>query len=313
MQNGAAAARTGDDDLVRTYLREIGRYPLLDREDEQRLGRSIDEGRKAAARLDRAGGDLAPEELERLTAAVEAGESAAEAFVNANLRLVVSIARRYQSSGLALLDLIQEGNLGLIHAVEKFDFRRGLKFSTYATWWIRQAVTRAIANSARTIRLPVHAGEAVAKVQKAQALLEAQLGRTPSLCELARELSMSAAKVSQALMLMPQPLSLSDPCGDDGEGELGDVVEHKGPSPLDEVIAAALPVQVRELLELLEERERSVVCLRYGLDCGQPRTLREVSEIYGMTPEGIRSIEKRALTKLKLRSGCTAAADFLAS
>ena len=298
---------------MRTYLREIGRYPLLDREGEQRLARVIEEGRRAASRLDQAGEDLPGDDRERLASAVEAGDRALEAFINANLRLVVSIARRYQSSGLALLDLIQEGNLGLIHAVEKFDFRRGLKFSTYATWWIRQAVTRAIANGARTIRLPVHAGESVAKVQKAQALLEAKLGRPPTIRELSGELSMSPEKVSQALLLGPHPLSLSEPCGDDGEGELGDVVEHRGPSPLDEIIAASLPVQVRELLEALEERERNVVCLRYGLDCGRPRTLREVSEVYGLTPEGIRSIEKRALTKLKLRTGSAAAADFVAS
>jgi RNA polymerase sigma factor (sigma-70 family) len=307
------AARSGEDELVRTYLREIGRYPLLDKEGEQRLARVIEEGRRAATRLVQAGENLPGEDRERLASAVEAGDRAMETFINANLRLVVSIARRYQSSGLALLDLIQEGNLGLIHAVEKFDFRRGLKFSTYATWWIRQAVTRALANCARTIRLPVHTGEAVSRVQKAQSVLEAQLGRTPTICELAGEVSMSADKVSQALLLLPQPLSLSEPCGEDGEGELGDVVQHRGPSPLDEIIAAALPVLIRELLDLLEERERRVVCLRYGLDCGQPRTLREVSEIYGMTPEGIRSIEKRALTKLRLRSGSTGAADFLAS
>ena len=312
MQNGSTT-RTAEDDLVRTYLQEIGRYPLLDKDGEQRLGRAIEEGRRAAARLQRAGEDMPEGEREQLNAAVEAGDQATETFINANLRLVVSIARRYQGSGVALLDLIQEGNLGLIHAVEKFDFGRGLKFSTYATWWIRQAVTRAIANCARTIRLPVHTGEAVARVQKAQSLLEAQLGRPPTICELAGEVSMTTDKVSQALLLLPHPLSLSEPCGDDGEGELGDVVQHRGPSPVDEIIASALPVQIRQLLEFLEERERTVVCLRYGLDCGQPRTLREVSEIYGMTPEGIRSIEKRALTKLKLRSGSTAAADFLAS
>ncbi len=304
----------GEADLVRAYLGEIGNHRLLTKEDEQSLGETIEAGKHASARLEAA--EAARERLEptvrnELLSVEAAGRRAKERFVEANLRLVVSIAKRYQNAGLSLLDLVQEGNLGLMHAVQKFDCRRGLRFSTYATWWIRQAISRAIANSARTIRLPVHTGETVIKVRRTQGALETALGRPPTLSELATELSMSFEKVTEALRLFAQPISISEPLGD-GEAELGEVIEDGGPSPLEEVIAASLPVQVAELLQGLDDRERRVICLRYGFDCGSPRTLKNVADIEGLTPEGVRHIEKRALTKLRLKTLDSRVADFLA-
>ena len=308
----------GDADLLRLYLNEIGKHDLLTREDEQRLGRVIDAGRRAARSLSGKGktsGGRTEEEETTLREQVAAGERAAKAFVEANLRLVVSIAKRYQSSGLPLLDLVQEGNMGLIHALEKFDFSRGFKFSTYATWWIRQAITRAIANTGRTIRLPVHAGETVARVQRAKGQLESELGRTPRVEELAAECDLNCERVTEALRLAPHPASIFEPLASDGDGEitLADVVQDPDAVlPIDQIIAASLPTHVAQLLATLSEHERRVVSLRYGFDRGQARTLSEVGKACGLSAEGVRQVERRALAKLRLRTSSKAFADMLA-
>jgi RNA polymerase sigma factor (sigma-70 family) len=307
-----AGGAPSEGEVLRLYLNEIGRHALLSRADEQRLGAAIEAGREAAAALVR---DEAVSEEERagLRSLAAEGERATETFVAANLRLVVSIAKRYQASGLPLLDLVQEGNLGLMHAVEKFDFRRGFKFSTYATWWIRQAITRGIANTGRAIRLPVHAGETVSRVQKAQAGLEADLGRLPTRAELSSETGLCPSKVDEALLQACHPLSLFDPLTTEGEGVLGDVIEDPdATAAIEEVITASLPAQVIELLAVLDERERDVVCLRYGLDRGSPRTLSEVAATCGLTKEGVRQAERRALTKLRLSATTTGVAELIA-
>ena len=301
-----------EGEVLRMYLDEIGRHPLLSRADEQRLGAVIEAGGKAAAAL--AGDESVPENRRtELLSLVAEGRRATEEFVAANLRLVVSIAKGYQACGLPLLDLVQEGNLGLMHAVDKFDFRRGFKFSTYATWWIRQAITRAIANTGRTIRLPVHAGETVSRVQRARAGLEADLGRLPTRAELSTETGLCPSKVDEALLHGCHPLSIFDPLTAEGEAVLGDVIEDPGATAaLEEVITASLPAQVIELLAELDERERDVVCLRYGLDRGRPRTLSEVATACGLTKEGVRQAERRALNKLRLSATTTGVADLIA-
>ncbi len=305
-------ATTGDTDLLRHYLAEIGRHELLTKDDEQRLGCLIEAGRRAASTLVK-GGELTDERRTELTAVVARGDQAAKHFIQANLRLVVSIAKRYQSSSLPLLDLVQEGNLGLIHALEKFDFSRGFKFSTYATWWVRQAITRAIANSGRTIRLPVRAGEMVSNVQRAQTRLESALGRTPTVLEIVAETGLPRDRVVEALMLAPRPLSISEPFGTDDSGQLGEMIADPASSaPFDEVMTACLPAQIKTLLATLDQRERHVVCLRYGLDRGRPRTLQEVADECGLTREGIRHIEKKALNKLRLRCSRVNLADLIA-
>jgi RNA polymerase primary sigma factor len=303
-----------DADLLRMYLQEIGEHDLLTREDEQRIGVVIEAGRRAGRTL--AGpeaGRIPAHTREALEAEVAAGQRAEKAFVEANLRLVVSIAKRYQSSGLPLLDLVQEGNMGLMHALEKFDFARGFKFSTYATWWIRQAITRAVANTARTIRLPVHAGETVTRVQRARATLESELGRAPKLEELAKECDLGCDRVTEALRLAPHPTSIFEPMGIDGEMTLADIVQDPDAVPaIDQIIADSLPAHVARLLNTLGDDERKVVSLRYGFDRGQPRTLAEVGRICGLSAEGVRQVERRALAKLRLRTSSRAFADLAA-
>ena len=305
------------EDLVRLYLNEIGRYPLLTKSDEERLGRAVEEGAAAAAELASAdaagsGGRLPAARRRELRAIVAAGERATTEFCQANLRLVVSIAKRYQASGLPLLDLVQEGNLGLLHAVEKFDYKKGFKFSTYATWWIRQAITRGIANSGRTIRLPVHAGDLVNRVHRAQARLEAQLSRRPTLDELGADVGLPPERVGEVLAIANEPISISAPLSDDGEGELGDMIEDStAPSPLDQVMADSVPGELARLLAVLDEREREILRLRYGLDQGEPRTLEEVGERMHLTRERIRQIESRALCKLRHPSLDTGARELL--
>ncbi|HEX7094449.1 MAG TPA: sigma-70 family RNA polymerase sigma factor [Acidimicrobiales bacterium] len=285
-----------EEDLVRLYLTDIGQYPLLTKDDEVRLAQQIEAGNAARAELEDPNAQLTPARKSQLKREVRRGEEAERTFVQSNLRLVVSIAKKYQASGLPLLDLIQEGNLGLMHAVEKFDWRKGFKFSTYATWWIRQAITRGIANTGRTIRLPVHAGDTLARLQKARARLELKLGRPATLTELAAE-----------------PLSLSEPLREDGDAELGDVVEDRSAeSPFEVAATALLPDEIARLLAPLDEREREILKLRFGLDRGEPRTLEEVGEHFNLTRERIRQIEARAMSKLRHPSSDTGARDLLA-
>ncbi len=301
-----------EEDLVRLYLTDIGQYPLLTKEDEVRLAKAIEGGQEAGEKLETAV-DLPVQEARELRRAARKGREAERRFVQSNLRLVVSIAKKYQASGLPLLDLIQEGNLGLMHAVEKFDWRKGFKFSTYATWWIRQAITRGIANTGRTIRLPVHAGDTLARLQKAKVRLELKHGRQASIPELAQEAEMTEEKVSEALRFASEPLSLSERLREDGEAELGDVVQDKSAdSPFEMAASSLLPDEIARLLSPLDEREREILKLRFGLDRGEPRTLEEVGEHFDLTRERIRQIEARAMSKLRHPSSDTGARDLLA-
>ncbi len=295
----AAKGRERDDeDLVRVYLGDIGRYALLTKDDEAELARQMEEGLAAQSRLAE-GIDLDPATARRLRRVVRRGEEAKYRFVLANLRLVVSVAKRYQSSGLPLLDLIQEGNIGLMHAVEKFDWRRGFKFSTYATWWIRQAVTRGIANTGRTIRLPVHAGDLLVRIHRCQVRLELRLGRPPTPAELAAEAEVSEERLTEALLFRAEPVSLSERLRDDAEAELGDLVEDVGAeTPFEAVASSMLPEQITRLLASLEPREQEILRMRFGLDRGEPRTLEEVGAHFNLTRERIRQIESRAMSKL---------------
>jgi len=301
-----------EEDLVRLYLTDIGQYPLLTKDDEVRLAQAI-EGGVAAREEMAATKTLTTARKRELKRAIKQGDDAERTFVQSNLRLVVSIAKKYQASGLPLLDLIQEGNLGLMHAVEKFDWRKGFKFSTYATWWIRQAITRGIANTGRTIRLPVHAGDTLARLQKARARLELKLGRPATLAELSAEVEMPEDKVTEALRFAAEPLSLSEPLREDGDAELGDVVEDRSAeSPFEVAATALLPEEISRLLSPLDEREREILKLRFGLDRGEPRTLEEVGEHFNLTRERIRQIEARAMSKLRHPSSDTGARDLLA-
>jgi RNA polymerase primary sigma factor len=288
-----------EEDLVRLYLGDIGRHQLLTKDDEANLGALIEAGQTARVELD-AGGKMTPTRRRQLRTAVRDADEAATVFVNANLRLVVSIAKKYQASGLPLLDLVQEGNLGLIHAVGKFDHRKGFKFSTYATWWIRQAITRGIANSGRTIRLPVHAGDQVSALRKMRAQLETELGRRPTVADLTEALGWREGQVEEVQRFAAEPASLSAPLSEDGDDELADFVADAGAlNPFDAAADALLPAEVERLLAPLDERERMVLKLRYGLDRGEARTLDEVGQHFNLTRERIRQIENRALSKLR--------------
>jgi RNA polymerase sigma factor (sigma-70 family) len=301
-----------ESDLLRQYLSDIGRHQLLTRDDERRLGLVIEAGRAAARALADPDPAVGNDERAELTAKVAEGKRAARTFVEANLRLVVSIAKRYRCSGLGMLDLVQEGNVGLIHALEKFDFERGYKFSTYATWWVRQAITRAIANTGRTIRLPVHAGETVTRVKRTEWVLEAELGRPPRIEELAAATDLACDRVAEALRLAHPPVSIFEPLSADADLTMADVLQDDDAAqPIDQIIAATLPLHIAELLKTLCEREREVVCLRYGFDRGQPRSLAEVGRVCGLSVEGARQVERRALAKLRLRSSSVGMADML--
>ena len=301
-----------EEDLVRLYLTDIGQYPLLTKDDEVRLAQAIEKGAEARTAIE-GGDELTAAKRREYNRDLRRGEQAERTFVQSNLRLVVSIAKKYQASGLPLLDLIQEGNLGLMHAVEKFDWRKGFKFSTYATWWIRQAITRGIANTGRTIRLPVHAGDTLTRLQKARSRLELKLGRPATLSELSAEVELPEDKVTEALRFAAEPLSLSEPLREDGDAELGDVVEDRSAdSPFEVAATALLPEEISRLLSPLDEREREILKLRFGLDRGEPRTLEEVGEHFNLTRERIRQIEARAMSKLRHPSSDTGARDLLA-
>jgi RNA polymerase sigma factor (sigma-70 family) len=304
------AASPGED-LVRLYLNEIGKYALITKDDEARLGQVAETGREAGIEL------LGAERMtaarsRRLRGLVHDGDEATQMFVKANLRLVVSIAKKYREADLPLLDLVQEGNLGLIHAVEKFDWRKGFKFSTYATWWIRQSITRGIANTARTVRLPIHAGELLAQVTQARSRLEGQLRRRPTVTEIAADLNLEEDTVTGILRHAAGPMSLFEALSEDGELQLGDVVEDRSAvSPFDAAAAALLGGEVNNMLIALDEREREIIRLRFGLDRGQPRTLDEVGKHFGLTRERIRQIELRAISKLRDASTDNGARELL--
>ena len=288
-----------DQDLVRLYLDDIGRYPLLTKDDEVRLAQTIERGHEAAAEL-ASGQKLTPARKRTLRRAVREGQDAHLQFVNSNLRLVVSLAKRYQGSDLPLLDLIQEGNLGLIHAVEKFDWRRGFKFSTYATWWIRQAIGRGIDNTARTIRVPSQVEDQIRALRRTRKELEDTLGRAATTEELAETLSLTENQVNDLLQWGGTSISLNTSIGEDGDSELSDIVsDASAPTPFDEVLKAMMPAEIEKLLNPLDEREREVLRLRFGLDRGDARTLDEVGEMINLTRERTRQIEKLALSKLR--------------
>ena len=284
-------------DLTRRYLSELGSYPLLTAEQEVELAQAIEAGRAAEARL--AAGDVTPAERRSLQQAVEAAQAARRTFIQSNLRLVVSIAKRYQGTGLSLLDLIQEGNLGLMRAVEKFDHRKGFKFSTYATWWIRQAIGRGVADKGRTIRLPSHLVDTMSVLSKTSATMLKALGREPTPKELAEETGIPVERVRAALHAAPDLVSLQASIGDD-DAELGDLLaDDSAEAPFDAAALALAKEDLRNLLEYLNPREREILSLRFGLEGDQPLTLDEVGRRFNVTRERIRQIEAKALTKLR--------------
>jgi RNA polymerase primary sigma factor len=287
-------------DSVRSYLHEIGRVPLLSAEQEVDLAKRVEVGIAAARRLQVMGQRLQPRRQRELTQQKRDGVRCKARLVEANLRLVVSIAKRYTGRGIGLLDVIQEGNLGLIRAVEKFDYRKGYKFSTYATWWIRQAMTRAIADQARTIRIPVHMVETMNKVIRTQRQLHQDLGRPPTATEIGLKLDLDADKVDDILRISQDTISLETPVGGEDDSFLGDFIEDENAVvPVDAASIQMLQEQLRGVLHTLDDREQRVVILRYGLDGGDVRTLEEVGEEFGVTRERIRQIEAKTLAKLR--------------
>ncbi len=303
-----------EEDLVRLYLTDIGQYPLLTKDDEVRLAKAIEGGNGRAGELEarRQGRRRRPASASCASTSARVRTPSAPSCSPTSASSCRS-PRSTRRRGCPLLDLIQEGNLGLMHAVEKFDWRKGFKFSTYATWWIRQAITRGIANTGRTIRLPVHAGDTLARLQKARARLELKLGRPATLAELSAEVEMPEDKVTEALRFAAEPLSLSEPLREDGDAELGDVVEDRSAeSPFEVAATSLLPEEINRLLAPLDDREREILKLRFGLDRGEPRTLEEVGEHFNLTRERIRQIEARAMSKLRHPSSDTGARDLLA-
>jgi RNA polymerase sigma factor (sigma-70 family) len=305
VKNNARPVNDNNVDPLAVYLRQIGRHPLLTREDEVRLAREIEAGRAAGDMLT-SGEDLSADERRDLQRARRRGEAAWQTFVQGNLRLVASIARKYHSSGVPILDLIQDGNIGLMRAVDKFDWRLGFKFSTYATWWIREAIERGIGNHRRTIRLPGSAGLELGRIQTTRRRLEMDLGRPVTDAELASEVNLSEARIAELSRSAVQPLSLSQPVSEDGTS-LGDlVVNESDPSPFNAALESAMPEIIERVLAPLSERERNVIRLRFGLDHGEPRTLQEVAAHFALTRERIRQIEQKALARL--RTGIDASA-----
>jgi RNA polymerase sigma factor (sigma-70 family) len=295
-----AVAEAVTDDLVRAYLQDIGRHPLITADREIELAKAIEVGMEADARLEDSNGRMSAATRETLQHQADKGKVAQRAFVEANLRLVVSIARRYQGYGLPLLDLIQDGNVGLLHAVEKYDWRRGFKFSTYGTWWIRQAVRRGLADRGRTVRLPVHVTDNLNTLRRAEAALAGLLGRDPTDQELADDMHLDVDRVHRYRLLGMEPVSLSATVGPDGEAELSDFLADDGAAtPLDEAIRSQSVNEVRDILEHLDERERGIIELRFGFADGEQRTLEQVGRVFNLTRERIRQLESRALAKLR--------------
>ena len=299
------------DDPVRMYLREIGRVQLLSGPEEVELAIAMERGEQALLELTRRVPLSAGERL-RLDAAIECGELARRRLTEANLRLVVSVAKKYIGRGMSLLDLIQEGNIGLIRAVEKFDYTKGYKFSTYATWWIRQAITRAIADQARTIRIPVHMVETINKLIRISRRLLQELGREPTSEEIADEMGIPPEKVREIIKVSQEPVSLETPIGEEEDSHLGDFVEdHSTVAPAEAASHQLLKEQVEDVLDSLSFRERRVLQLRFGLDDGRSRTLEEVGREFGVTRERIRQIEAKALRKLRHPSRSKKLKDYL--
>ena len=299
------------DDPVRMYLKEIGKVPLLSPEEEIALAQKMSAGNLADEQLEE-GENIPPEELAQLKALSKAGEKAKQKLAEANLRLVVSIAKRYVGRGMLFLDLIQEGNLGLIKAVEKFDYTKGYKFSTYATWWIRQAITRAIADQARTIRIPVHMVETINKVIRVSRQLLQELGHDPSPEEIAEEMNMPVDKVREILKIAQEPVSLETPIGEEEDSHLGDFIPDEGASePSEAASFTLLKEQLVDVLSTLTPREEKVLKLRFGIEDGRTRTLEEVGKEFNVTRERIRQIEAKALRKLRHPSRSKKLKDFL--
>ncbi len=290
---------SGVGDSVRLYLQQIGETDLLTMQGEVDLSKRIELGKFAQAELDESV-ELSPADRKQLLALVEDGERARAHLIQANLRLVVSVAKRYVGRGMSFLDLIQEGNIGLMKATDKFDYKRGFKFSTYATWWIRQAITRSISDQSRTIRLPVHVGETINRVRKTSHRLQQIYEREPTADEIGRAMDMTDEKVRQVLDVSRHPISLEAPVGQDGEAFLGDFIEDSAlPPPVELASHQLLKMQIAEALDKLSERERRIIVLRFGLEDGRFRTLEEVGREFGITRERIRQIEAKALRKLR--------------
>lgn len=304
---------TGDP--VRMYLKEIGKVPLLTAAEEIDLAMKMEAGIEATEQLEKAedeGIELERRERRRLTRIEQVGLDAKQQIVEANLRLVVSIAKRYVGRGMLFLDLIQEGNLGLIRAVEKFDYTKGFKFSTYATWWIRQAITRAIADQARTIRIPVHMVETINKLVRIQRQLLQELGREPTPEEIGKEMGLPAERVREIQKISQEPVSLETPIGEEEDSQLGDFIEDDAAVvPPDAASFSMLQEQLSKVLDGLAERERKVISLRFGLEDGHPRTLEEVGREFGVTRERIRQIESKTLAKLRHPSRSSKLKDYL--
>ncbi|MDI6908651.1 RNA polymerase sigma factor [Nocardioides sp.] len=298
-------------DPVKDYLKQIGKVPLLNAEMEVELAKRIEAGLFSEEKLGK-GGKLSTKMAEELDWIAEDGRRAKNHLLEANLRLVVSLAKRYTGRGMLFLDLIQEGNLGLIRAVEKFDYTKGYKFSTYATWWIRQAITRAMADQARTIRIPVHMVEVINKLARVQRQMLQDLGREPTPEELAKELDMTPEKVIEVQKYGREPISLHTPLGEDGDSEFGDLIEDsEAIVPADAVSFTLLQEQLHAVLDTLSEREAGVVSMRFGLTDGQPKTLDEIGKVYGVTRERIRQIESKTMSKLRHPSRSQVLRDYL--
>ena len=301
---------SGVGDSVRLYLQEIGETNLLTMREEVWLATRMERGKLAESRLEERG--LRAEDRWSLDVDVQDGNAARAHLIQANLRLVVSVAKKYVGRGLSFLDLIQEGNIGLMKATDKFDYHRGYKFSTYATWWIRQAITRAISDQSRTIRLPVHVGETINRVKKTSHRLQQILEREPTQVEIARAMAVTDDKVRQVLDVARHPVSLEAPVGSEGDAFLGDFIEDETmPAPLELASQQLLKAQIGDALDKLTDRERRIIVLRYGLDDGRFRTLEEVGRDFGITRERIRQIEAKALRKLRHPSSSTQLQGYL--